>query len=54
MRCDKCHGLVVDEYTEIRCLNCGSRPFEVLRHPEKAPQGRRKVKQEYSNEEEKH
>jgi len=52
MRCSKCHGLVVNEYDDIRCVNCGCRPFEVPRHPEKAPQWQGSVKPECSNEEE--
>lgn len=25
MRCDKCHGLMLTEYDETRCVNCGWR-----------------------------
>lgn len=31
MRCDKCQGLVISEYGEARCLNCGRRPCDALR-----------------------
>lgn len=27
MRCVKCQGLVVNEYGDVRCLNCGRRYF---------------------------
>lgn len=42
MTCERCQGLVVDEYGEVRCMNCGARPFEILREPEPAKQGRRR------------
>lgn len=43
MRCEKCQGLVVNDYGEVRCMNCGARPFEILREPEPAKQGRRRL-----------
>lgn len=30
MQCKKCHGLVVEDHGEHRCLNCGARPYQVL------------------------
>lgn len=30
MSCKKCHGLVVEDHGEHRCLNCGARPYQVL------------------------
>jgi hypothetical protein len=34
MTCTKCAGLIVTEYDESRCMNCGFRPSVVLRMPE--------------------
>lgn len=42
MRCEKCQGLVVNDYGDVRCMNCGNRPLELLREPEPATQGRRR------------
>ena len=42
MRCGKCQGLIVTEYEESRCLNCGCRPFEVVRAPDEPKQGLRR------------
>lgn len=42
MTCARCHGLVVNDYGDVRCMNCGARPCQVLREPEQAPQGRRR------------
>ena len=33
MTCDKCGGLVVHEYEEIRCLNCGKQ-FDAVKEDE--------------------
>ena len=30
MTCPKCQGLVVEDYGEHRCIQCGCRPFEKL------------------------
>lgn len=30
MRCPKCAGLVLEEFTELRCVNCGGRPLLVM------------------------
>lgn len=31
MNCPKCQGLVMQDYDEWKCINCGCRPFEVTR-----------------------
>lgn len=31
MTCTKCHGFVMHDYDELRCLNCGARPLQVIR-----------------------
>ncbi|MDP3595368.1 MAG: hypothetical protein Q8S75_00045, partial [Nitrospirota bacterium] len=35
-------GLVVDDFGDVRCMNCGARPLVVLRAPEEPRQGRRR------------
>lgn len=50
MRCTKCQGLVLNEYGDVRCLNCVNRPCQVLREPERAPQGRRSRCKDCQNE----
>ena len=42
MRREECQGLVVNDYADVRCVNCGARPFEILREPEPAKQGLRR------------
>lgn len=42
MTCKKCRGLVVNDFGDVRCMNCGNRPLELLREPEPATQGRRR------------
>lgn len=42
MTCEKCQGLVVNDYGDVRCMNCGARPLVVLRAPEEPKQGRRR------------
>jgi len=28
MTCDRCQGLILDEYGDVRCVNCGHRVIE--------------------------
>ncbi|NOT95441.1 MAG: hypothetical protein HOP00_03925 [Nitrospira sp.] len=42
MRCEKCQGLIVNEYGDVRCMNCGARPGVVLRDPEPDKRVRRR------------
>ena len=44
LTCTRCQGFVMTDPYDTRCLNCGNRPLDVLRPPEAAPQGRRKMK----------
>lgn len=42
MTCARCQGLVVNDYGDVRCMNCGARPLVVLRAHEEPKQGRRR------------
>lgn len=39
--CSRCQGFVMTDQYETRCLNCGNRPYELLREPEPDRRGRR-------------
>ena len=33
MRCPKCAGLIIDNYDDRFCLNCGWRPVQIVAEP---------------------
>ena len=39
--CPKCQGFVINDFGDVRCMNCGLRPLVVTRPPDPEPTRRR-------------